>query len=1303
MSRHHIFALLLMLAAACLQAIEPLLLDFGPDDMPAAPGWQRLGPRTLYQPGQRSVGWEAPWGSAFGDESTGEPRDSMIGASHPAAEAVLLADLANGAYSVTVQVGCPRPTEGRTHQCVDINGKPLIPPPGIGAWGKMFTRRLPAIVNDGRLRIRFHTDGDSGNARVCLVSTAIRPAADAAEASAIAAEWEAAGTVAAAPRLVRLGQRDVPVLDVVRPGTLRQFAAPPGGMLFFSKADSGAILSQTRPDDADVTAKLCAFAAQDEQQHLLFGLHACQDLGPVTLELTPLRHADGHLIPADCLELRIVTSLYRSVSDSTANAEARLAGELLEPYAPFRLKRHETQPLYLLISQPPDLPAGLYRGELRASATDGRSASLAIVLQVLPFRLDPPPPERDWLLCVDTPWQARPPEWVQAQIRDFKRHGITGIMYAPPPLTGHFQETPQGEITAVDFTPELAEHFRYAARIGIDRTLNISGTPALKWWLSQWSLPPQSTLTKQISEADGRKWCSLRKPAGSGRESVTAAGFYGIPTGQEVELAVTYRLDGAASAALTLQFNDVRRQKTQEPVTLALPASPAFQTVAIRFATEADTVQYRAEFSLDGSGTFTLDQLRLAPLSQPAANYFVNPYWVRKMNSDFDVATFWPEDYVASYRQYCAALKRAADSLGFRQVSISGTDEAGGSPLHEYCETSELRHARAAGLHTFCNLSIPLAMKIPDLLDAPCFYADLFGSRANEKKIVGHFSALGKKVYHVTAGAYAGQNFHLSVNRFNVGFHFWQSSVEGSWIWTLQRWQGDPYDDFDANTKDYLMLAPPRQTGEPDLPTVSWEGIREGRRDFDYLQTLSNSITACPDAERARRGAAILAFIESSLPWYDAFDPQRHNDHFFDDLRYLAATAILELRGLQTTATTPPPRQLPLEITPAEAVEPRFSPAVIPFSAAPPAWDGALSASFLQQALRLDDFRLHLHPQRRGEHPTEAYLLHDAGALYVGLRCYGPMERLKSGAASEAAVFADDSVEILLNPGNPGAAGYYQFAFNAEGTKAALACVGGRVSSIFAVNYAEHKRDLDWNCDWQVRTARLDDRWEALATIPLQALNRRHDLWGVLIGRNHRAAGETVSLPAIGFFDQPEKYLPAALSFGQFSQWPLPHLWSGNYAAPAQGRISVRGADQNQRTGDGTYTLRPGDQEIVLSTPQATYIQPLQVPPRLQLSAPRQVFTAGSGPGVARLELALGATDAEAAPEVDVTLAMGSTLLATRRVQLPGRAGTITLPTAALPPGFYTLTATLATAGSGADTDASASLPLIIAPGFRDL
>lgn len=1302
MSHRILPALLFLLAAACLHASEPLLLDFGPDDTPAAPGWQRLGPRTLFQPGIRSVGWEAPWGSAHGDESTGEPRDSMIGASHPAVEAVLLADLPNGAYSVTVQVGCPRPTEGRTHQCVDINGKPLIPPPGIGAWGKMFTRRLPAIVSDGRLRLRFHTDGDSGNARVCLVSTAIRPAADAAEASAIAAEWEAAGTAPATPRLVRLGQRDVPVLDVVRPGTLRQFAEPPSGMLFFSKADSGAMLSQTRPDDADVTSKLCAFTAQGEQQHLLFGLHACQDLGPVAIELTPLRHPDGHLIPANCLELRTVTSLYRSVSDSTANAEARLAGELLEPYLPFSLKRHETQPLYLLISQPQDLPAGLYRGELRATAADGRSASLALVLQVLPFRLDPPPPERDWLLCVDTPWQARPPEWVHAQIRDFKRHGITGIMYAPPPLTGYLQETPQGDITDVAFCPELENYFRYAASIGIDRTLNISGTPALKWWLSQWTLPRQSTLTKEISEADGRKWCSLRKPAGSGRESVSAAGFYGIPTGQEVELSVTYRLDGEASAALTLQFNDVRRQKTQEPITLALPASTAFQTVAIRFATAPDTVQYRADFVLDGSGTFTLDQLRLAPPSQPAANYFVNPYWVRKMNSDFDVATFWPEDYVTSYRQYCAALKRAAEPLGFRQVSISGTDEAGGSPQHEYCETNELRQAREAGLHTFCNLSIPLAMKIPDLLDAPCFYADLFGSRANEKRIVGHFSALGKKVYHVTAGAYAGQNFHLSVNRFNVGFHFWQSSVQGSWIWTQQRWQGDPYDDFDANTKDYLMLAPPRRPGEPDLPTVSWEGVREGRRDFDYLQTLSNSIAACPDAERARRGAAILTFIESSLPWYDAFDPQRHNDHFFDDLRYLAATAILELRGLQTTAATPPqPSQLSLEITPAQADEPSFSPAVIPFSASPPPWTGALSESFRQHALRLDDFRLHLYPQRRGEHATEVYLLHDADALYVGLRCYGPMERLKSGAAGEAAVFADDSVEILLNPGNPGASGYFQFAFNAEGVRADQACVGGRVSSIFAVNYAEHKRDLDWNCDWQVHTARLADRWEALAVIPLQALNRRHDLWGVLIGRNHRAAGETVSLPAIGFFDQPEKYLPAVLSFGLFSQWPLPHLWSGNYAAPGQGRVRVRGADQQERDGAETYALRPGDQQITLSYPQATYIQPLQVPPRLRLSAPRQVFTAGSGPvGVARLELALATAADYAVPEVDVTLTMGSTLIAVRRVALPGRAGTITLPTAALAPGFYTLTATMAAPGTDA---ASATLPLIIAPGFRDL
>ena len=182
--------MLCLLSVGLSTNLYALKLDAGPDAAPPAPGWERLGANQIYEPGQNKFGWEKVWGHGSGDSKSGNVSESAIAAEQPGTDGTLIVELPDGAYYVTVQVGCPIPSEGRTGQCVEINGKPVLPPPGVGAWGKMFKRLLPAVVENGKMRIRFFTAGNEPTQRLYLLALEIAPASTPTEEEQIRAEWK---------------------------------------------------------------------------------------------------------------------------------------------------------------------------------------------------------------------------------------------------------------------------------------------------------------------------------------------------------------------------------------------------------------------------------------------------------------------------------------------------------------------------------------------------------------------------------------------------------------------------------------------------------------------------------------------------------------------------------------------------------------------------------------------------------------------------------------------------------------------------------------------------------------------------------------------------------------------------------------------------------------------------------------------------------------------------------------------------------------------------------------------------------
>ncbi len=95
-----------------------------------------------------------------------------------------------------------------------------------------------------------------------------------------------------------------------------------------------------------------------------------------------------------------------------------------------------------------------------------------------------------------------------------------------------------------------------------------------------------------------------------------------------------------------------------------------------------------------------------------------------------------------------------------------------------------------------------------------------------------------------------------------------RSGAEGIWCWTLQRAKGDIYNDFDGEEQreaKEACVTYVSEDGSEMVPTLQWEGHREGVDDFRYVYTLERLAEERGEAgQRARR--EVEALLDTG-PW----------------------------------------------------------------------------------------------------------------------------------------------------------------------------------------------------------------------------------------------------------------------------------------------------------------------------------------------------------------------------------------------------------------------------------------------------
>ena len=217
-----------------------------------------------------------------------------------------------------------------------------------------------------------------------------------------------------------------------------------------------------------------------------------------------------------------------------------------------------------------------------------------------------------------------------------------------------------------------------------------------------------------------------------------------------------------------------------------------------------------------------------------------------------------------------------AKRSGFSDAYFYAADERSGEELR--AERALFKRVHAAGGKVFVACYRDSYEIVGDLLDFPIY------SGRPDVEIGRAFHANGHLI-----GSYGNPQGGVEepeTYRRNYGLALWRAGYDCACTYAYQHSFGHAWDDFDhATYRDHNMAYP---TVDGVIPTIQWEGYREGYDDLRYLATLQDAI----EAAKGRDGPA-GALARAAELWVLRMDP---DETPLDELRRGMIERILTLR-----------------------------------------------------------------------------------------------------------------------------------------------------------------------------------------------------------------------------------------------------------------------------------------------------------------------------------------------------------------------------------------------------------------------
>jgi len=257
---------------------------------------------------------------------------------------------------------------------------------------------------------------------------------------------------------------------------------------------------------------------------------------------------------------------------------------------------------------------------------------------------------------------------------------------------------------------------------------------------------------------------------------------------------------------------------------------------------------------------------------------------VKRAFPDGDFDTLFV-DVVRQIHEACTAAG-TLQLLYYPVDEIGGSDERGQEAAH-LCELI----AKVPGAVSYITVNdYASGEKWGDSFDVWCGNVQYTGEQ--EDKLL----ARGKR-YMRYGSAYLND---CRQARNTSGFGFARRPAEAMYYWHYQAYNGDPFNDFDGNARDWCAAYP---GDDGPIPTMDWESIREGVDDLNYIATLQQLAAQAEQGDEQQRQAAAEArkvlsevlSVDDTISQYEYASALSHDE--YDQLRWRLAEQIMALGG----------------------------------------------------------------------------------------------------------------------------------------------------------------------------------------------------------------------------------------------------------------------------------------------------------------------------------------------------------------------------------------------------------------------
>lgn len=184
---------------------------------------------------------------------------------------------------------------------------------------------------------------------------------------------------------------------------------------------------------------------------------------------------------------------------------------------------------------------------------------------------------------------------------------------------------------------------------------------------------------------------------------------------------------------------------------------------------------------------------------------------------------------------------------------------------------------------------------------------------------------------------------------------------------------------------------------------------------------------------------------------------------------------------------------------------------------APIELDGRLTEDVWKTALKFD--RFYINNSEQPGFPTEALVVYDDDALYIGCRAPIPAggQLVAKETRRDGRVYGDDCFEIMLDPNQTGDR-YFHILVNALGTVMDRYCDQGG-----------HVGDSKWDGDISAGAFQGEGFWSVEVRIPFYTLDINPEgsrVWGINICRDNRNPNQEASIAPNGVFNVAGSFIP---------------------------------------------------------------------------------------------------------------------------------------------------------------------------------